>query len=357
MTSLLNVQLSDHHYPLHIGAGLIRDRALLKQLISAQQVFVISDQHVAAQWLATLRDALCDWDYAEFVIAAGEEQKSLANFSIIIDAMVAAKRRRNCCVIALGGGVVGDLAGFVAACYQRGVDIVQIPTTLLAQVDSSVGGKTAVNHPAGKNLLGAFHHPVAVLADLDTLSTLPRRERQSGFAEIVKYGVIHDAEFFARLSAQQTDLNAGETNALQYAIARSCAIKAWVVNQDPREQGLRAILNFGHTFAHAIETELGYGAWLHGEAVAVGMVLATKLAQLSGHLREPDLLPQLIQLLRGFELPTALPASLNREHLLAHMALDKKNISATPRFILPLRLGEVAIVDGIASDLVLAAMA
>ncbi len=353
----VNVTLAEHRYPIHIGSALLQDHAFLQRLIPHPQIFVISDRNVAAFWLPVLRAAFAGRDLAEFVVPPGEEQKSLANFSTIIDTMVASKRRRNGCVIALGGGVVGDLAGFVAACYQRGVDIVQIPTTLLSQVDSSVGGKTAVNHPAGKNLVGAFHHPCAVVADLDTLATLPARERVSGFAEIVKYGVIHDAAFFAWLCAQQSALLAGDVTALTQAIARSCEIKAWVVNQDPREQGLRAILNFGHTFAHAIETELGYGVWLHGEAVAVGMVLATKLAALSGHLQQVDLLPQLIELLRALQLPTALPTTIDRERLLAHMALDKKNIAATPRFIVPIRLGDVAIVDGIAAEHVLAAMA
>lgn len=352
----LHIDLADHRYPIVIESGLLQQRELMLQHVPHSQVFVISDQHVAAQWLTPLRDIFRERDYAEFVIPAGEEQKSLANFSSIVDAMVASKRRRNACVIALGGGVIGDLAGFVAACYQRGVDVVQIPTTLLAQVDSSVGGKTAVNHPAGKNLLGAFHHPVAVLADLNTLTTLPTRERMSGFAEIIKYGVIHDADFFAWLQTNWDALKQGETAALTHAIARSCEIKAWVVNQDPREKGLRAILNFGHTFGHSIETELGYGYWLHGEAVAAGMVLATQLALLSGHLKQPDLLPQLIAMLQRFDLPVALPESIDRERLLAHMSLDKKNVTATPRFILPIRCGEVAIIDGVSAEHVRKAM-
>ncbi|HBC58716.1 MAG TPA: 3-dehydroquinate synthase, partial [Gammaproteobacteria bacterium] len=250
---------------------------------------------------------------------------------------------RNSLLVALGGGVVGDITGFAAACYQRGVDYLQIPTTLLSQVDSSVGGKTAVNHALGKNMIGAFYQPCAVMIDLDVLNTLPDREYASGLAEVIKYGAIRDAEFFCWLEANIDALNRREQSALAYAIERSCQNKAEIVNQDETETGIRALLNYGHTFAHAFEIELQYGTWLHGEAVSAGMVYAAKLSRQLCQLAEDDV-ERLEDLLLKAHLPTKIDASLNRDHLLHHMALDKKNQSGSRRMILLKRLGDAVVV-------------
>jgi 3-dehydroquinate synthase len=334
-------------YPIHIGHGLIADASRWQQLLAGRQAFVLTDENVARHWLPPLQQALSGQDAPTHIIPAGEEQKSLAQFSAVIDAMVAHKRRRNSVLIALGGGVIGDLGGFVAASYQRGIACIQVPTTLLAMVDSSVGGKTAVNHPAGKNLIGAFHQPEAVLADLATLSTLPDREFRSGLAEVLKYGLIADADFITWLEHKRGALLAHDPAALAEAIARSCTHKAAIVARDPTEQGERALLNLGHTFGHAIETELGYGCWLHGEAVALGLLQAAELAALLGYLPDRQLAERIRRWLAAVDLPTALPASIDREALLRHMALDKKNLSSKWRFILPTGIGRSEIIDGI----------
>ncbi len=343
----VDVPLPQGSYPIHIGHGLLADSRRWQQLLAGRQAFVLTDENVARHWLAPLQQALAGQDAPTHIIPAGEEQKSLAQFSAVIDAMVAHKRRRNSVLIALGGGVIGDLGGFVAASYQRGIACIQVPTTLLAMVDSSVGGKTAVNHPAGKNLIGAFHQPEAVLADLATLTSLPDREYRSGLAEVLKYGLIADADFIAWLERHRADLLAHEPAALTEAIARSCSHKAAIVARDPTEQGERALLNLGHTFGHAIETELGYGRWLHGEAVALGLLQAAELAALLGYLPDRQLAERTRHWLDGVGLPTRLPAGIDHEALLRHMALDKKNLSNKWRFILPTDVGRSAIIDGI----------
>lgn len=356
MTNIVTVALAGQQYPIYIGSGLLAQTELFQRLAPYQQVFIVSDETVAPLYMSTLQNSLRGRDTFCYVIPAGEEQKSLANFERIIDSMVLHKVRRNALLIALGGGVVGDLGGFVAACYQRGIDVLQIPTTLLAQVDSSVGGKTAVNHSSSKNMIGAFHQPIAVLADMACLRTLPERELISGFGEILKYGLLDDQGLFAWLEQHVGDLLQANPDALGQAIARSCEIKANIVARDPKEQGIRAWLNLGHTFAHAIETELGYGVWRHGEAVALGLLMAVNLSQQLGLLEQADLAGRLRNLLTCFNLPVALPVHLNPRDLLTHMALDKKNVTAGLRFIVPLRIGHVTIVDNVAIEPVLLAM-
>ena len=346
----VTVPLAQGSYPIHIASGLLADAELWTRLLAGRQAFLLSDQNVAAHWLARLQQGLAGVDLPSLVLPPGEEQKSLGQFGAVMDALVAHKRRRNSVLIALGGGVIGDLGGFAAACYQRGIACIQVPTTLLAMVDSSVGGKTAINHPASKNLIGAFHQPEAVIADLDTLTTLPSREFRSGLAEIIKYGLITDAEFLQWLEQSLDALLLHEVNALCYAIARSCEHKAAIVARDPTEQGERALLNLGHTFGHAIETELGYGEWLHGEAVAVGLVLEAELAAELGQLPDRSLAERIRRWLQRAGLPHAVPASVKHDALLRHMTLDKKNLSSKLRFILPTAIGRSAIVDGIDAE-------
>ena len=252
-------------------------------------------------------------------------------------------------MIALGGGVVGDLTGFVAACYQRGVPFIQIPTTLLSQVDSSVGGKTAVNHPLGKNMIGAFYQPQAVFIDTQSLHTLPKREFAAGMAEVIKYGLIYDTELFTYLEQNVENLQQLNETCLQHIIYRCCEIKALIVAEDEKEQGLRALLNLGHTFGHAIEAQMGYGKWLHGEAVATGMVLASQLAHTRGDLTQQDV-ARIVDVIKQYNLPTEVPADMTSEQFLLHMRKDKKNKKGTIRFILPTQFGQCALVDNVSDD-------
>ncbi|MEO6968103.1 MAG: 3-dehydroquinate synthase [Rhodanobacteraceae bacterium] len=283
---------------------------------------------------------------ATLVLPAGEAHKNLDAISRIFDALAALGATRDACIIALGGGVVGDIAGFAAACWMRGIDFIQMPTTLLAMVDSSVGGKTGVDHAAGKNLIGAFHQPRAVIADLSTLATLSDREFVAGFAEVIKTACIGDATFFAWLEQNTDALLARDADALTHVIATCCCFKAGVVERDEREQRERALLNFGHTFGHAIETESGFGALLHGEAIAIGMVLAASLSQQFGMAKEPDT-QRLCALLQRFGLPTVMPAGTDADALLAHMRLDKKNRAGSLRLILWRGIGRAGIVEDV----------
>jgi 3-dehydroquinate synthase len=280
------VALGSRSYPIHIGADLLDDPGLYG--VQAKQVLIVTNDVVAPLYAARVQAALRGRDLETVVVPDGERHKTLATFTTVVDRLIEARFHRDCCLVALGGGVVGDLTGYAAASYQRGVDFVQVPTTLLAQVDSSVGGKTAVNHPRAKNMIGAFHQPSAVLADTNTLRTLPPRELAAGLAEIVKYGIIVDADFFAWLEAHIDDLKRLDTGALTHAIRRSCEIKAGIVAEDEREQGRRALLNLGHTFGHALEALGNYERWLHGEAVAIGMVLAARTSVALGWLAEND---------------------------------------------------------------------
>ena len=349
----LQVELGARRYPIRIGAGLLHDAAALRALVPGRHALVVSDENVAPLYLPRVLAALADKSLGQCVLPPGEQEKTLARFSQILDALAALGASRDATVIALGGGVIGDLSGFAAACWMRGVRFVQLPTTLLAMVDSSVGGKTAVDLPAGKNLVGAFHQPHAVIADTDTLATLPPREMRAGLAEVVKYGAIGDADFFAWLEINAERLLSRDADALAEAIARSCAHKAGVVARDETEQGERALLNFGHTFGHAIEAEQGFGGLNHGEAVAVGMVLAARLSARLGRAPAADA-ERLQALLMRFGLPVALPPGLSAEALLARMKLDKKSVSSALRLILWRGLGQAEIVADVAEADVLA---
>ena len=337
-------------YRIDIGDGLLGEAALLGERWRGRHALLVSDENVAALYAdgvaACLRQIRRDADIARLVIPPGEAEKTLANFSAVIDALAALGATRDACVFALGGGVVGDLAGFAAACWMRGIDCMQLPTSLLAMVDSSVGGKTAVDIPAGKNLVGAFHPPRSVIIDTGTLATLPPRELRAGLAEVVKYGAIFDAGFIDWLEAHADALLALDADALTHAIAASCRYKAAVVERDPYERGERALLNFGHTFAHAIEAEQGFGGLVHGEAVAVGMVLASRLSTRLGTAPDDDA-ERLRVLLARFGLPVELPNGLDTDALLARMRLDKKAAADGLRFVLWDGIGRARLVAGV----------
>lgn len=343
-------------YRITIGADLLSDGTLLAQPLRGRHALVASDANVAPLYARRVADALRaarpDAHIATCVMPAGEQEKTLTRFGDTIDALAALGATRDACVYALGGGVVGDLAGFAAACWMRGIDCVQLPTTLLAMVDSSVGGKTAVDLPQGKNLVGAFHPPRAVLADATTLRTLPARELRAGLAEVAKYGAIVDAAFLDWLAGHSEALLGGDAEVLCEAIARSCAHKAAIVERDPFEHGERALLNFGHTFGHAIEAAQDYGALNHGEAVAIGMVLAARLSAALGLATDTDTMI-LRALLQRFGLPTALPAGLDPDALLARMRLDKKAQASGLRFVLWEGLGRARVVPDVPEDAVL----
>jgi 3-dehydroquinate synthase len=333
----LSVALAERSYPILIGAQLLRAPQLWREHIPERDVLLLSNTIVAPLYAARLKHALPSRRCIEVILPDGEQYKTLSSASRVFDVMVANRLGRDAIVVALGGGVVGDLAGFVAACYQRGVDWVQIPTTLLAHVDSSIGGKTAVDHPGGKNLIGAFHQPIAVISDTELLATLPQREFRAGIAEVIKYGLIWDAGFFEWIEAHIDALLAREDAALEHAIYRSCQIKAQIVSRDEREQGERAVLNLGHTFGHAIEAATGYVQWLHGEAVAIGLVLAADLSCRMGQL-EGAVLQRLLALLKRAGLPVEAPR-IGTEQALQYMRIDKKVKSGRVRLVLLKGLG------------------
>lgn len=330
----LYVDLGDRSYPIIVGRALLNGGFDLGDYIVGTDCLVVSNETVAPLYLDALAPNLGGRSVTSISLPDGEAFKTIATMQIILDELVASRAGRDTTVIALGGGVVGDIAGFAAACYMRGVAFIQVPTSLLAQVDSSVGGKTGVNHEKGKNLIGAFHQPQAVLIDTDTLNTLPERELKAGLAEVIKYGAICDATFFAWLEANMDALLEKDPQTLANAIQRSCELKAEVVSEDERESGRRAILNFGHTFGHAIEHCLGYGNWLHGEAVAAGMVMAARLSGIpTGDVS------RLEALLDAAGLPTQ-PPSLTSERWLEAMGMDKKVQQKQLRFVLLHSLGE-----------------
>ena len=337
----LSVALGSRAYPIHIGAGMVDAAELYRPHLGGGAVAIVTNAVVAPLYLERIRKALKGMRVVDVVIPDGEQSKSWQGAEQVVDALLGARLGRDGLVIALGGGVVGDLAGFAAAIYQRGIDFVQVPTTLLAQVDSSVGGKTAINHPRGKNLIGAFHQPVAVISDVATLDTLPDRELRAGLAEVIKHGFALDAPFVDWLEANVEKILKRDRAALCYAVRRSCELKAGIVARDEKESGDRALLNFGHTFGHAIEAGTGYGTWLHGEAVAAGMVMAAELSLLMGHLKKTEV-GRVRELLKRAGLPVAGPA-LAPERMLELMALDKKAAKGKTRFVVLERLGQAAL--------------
>ena len=351
----LNVELGERSYPIEIGAGLLDDAALLARHIGGHKVAIVTNTTVAPLYLDKVAGHLraAGRDVLEIILPDGEEHKNWQSLNLVYDALLQHKCDRKTTLVALGGGVIGDLTGFAASSYMRGVPFVQIPTTLLAQVDSSVGGKTGINHPLGKNMIGAFYQPRAVLADTSTLSTLPDRELSAGLAEVIKHGAILDAAFFDWIEANIAKLMARDPQALSHAIARSCEIKADVVRKDEREGGLRAVLNFGHTFGHAIEAGLGYGAWLHGEAVGCGMVMAADLSRRLGQIDEAAV-ERVRALVKAAGLPTVAP-DLGLERWIELMEVDKKNEGGAIKFILTKPLGSPSI-TGVPRELLLATL-
>jgi len=348
---VLTVDLGNRSYPIVIGRGLFDDRFDLQTFLPSDNCLVVTNETVGSLYLESLRACLPGIQVRSIALADGEQYKTLDTARSVIDELVACKADRQTSVIALGGGVIGDIAGFVAACYMRGVPFVQIPTTLLAQVDSSVGGKTGVNHPAGKNLVGAFHQPKIVLIETETLSTLPDREFRAGLAEVIKYGAIVDIEFFDWLEEHIETLLERDPDALIYAIRRSCEIKAGVVAEDERESGKRALLNFGHTFGHAIEKSVGYGEWLHGEAVAAGMVMAASMSAIS-----EDELDRLTALICAAGLPV-IPPCVGADKLNAAMRTDKKIQSNKLRLVLLRALGSAFVTSEYPQDRLLEVVA
>ena len=337
----LTVSLGERSYPILIGSGLLRSRELLAAQLSGRDVVLISNTVVAGLYADALKQTLQQPPAAEVILPDGEQYKTLDSASRVFDVMIANRIGRDAMVLALGGGVIGDLAGFVAACYQRGVDLIQIPTTLLAYVDSSVGGKTAVNHPGGKNMIGAFHQPRAVIADTDLLQSLPDRELRAGLAEVIKYGLICDPAFFDWIEANIDALLARSPDALSAAIYRSCQIKAQIVARDEREHGERALLNLGHTFGHAIESATGYADWQHGEAVGTGMLIAAEMSQRLGNL-DAAVVARLRALLQRAGLPVAAPR-IGAARAFDYMRVDKKVQSGRVRLVLLAGLGRAVV--------------
>lgn len=334
----LTVDLGQRSYPIYIGSGLLQRPELIRRHIRGNQVLVVSNETIAPLYLEPVLEACASQQVDSCVLPDGEQYKNLVTLNQIFDRLLAQRHNRTTTLLALGGGVVGDMTGFAAACYQRGVDFLQLPTTLLAQVDSSVGGKTAVNHPGGKNMIGAFYQPRCVISDLDALATLPARQFAAGVAEVIKYGLIADRAFFDWLESHDAELLGRDESALTTAIYRSCENKARVVARDEREGGLRAILNLGHTFGHAIETWQGYGDWLHGEAIAAGMVMAAQLSCQLGWLDAASV-ERSVALLQKFNLPVAPPTGMAADEFISLMAVDKKVLDGQLRLVLLESLG------------------
>ncbi|MFQ3322617.1 MAG: 3-dehydroquinate synthase [Pseudomonadales bacterium] len=338
----LTVDLGHRSYPIYIGEKVFLDGDLLAKHIQGKQVMVVTNTTIAALYLDQIIAVLANFSVVSCVLPDGEQYKTLTVLNQIFDSLLEAKYDRTATLIALGGGVVGDMTGFAAASYQRGVNFIQIPTTVLSQVDSSVGGKTGVNHALGKNMIGAFYQPQAVFADISVLSTLPARELSAGIAEIIKYGLIQDESFLAWLEHNMAALLALDPLAVTYAVKRSCECKAEVVAQDEHEGGIRAILNLGHTFGHAIETDQGYGNWLHGEAVAAGIIVASALSEQLGWISSTDLM-RVKAVIKAANLPTTLPANITPERFLELMSVDKKVVDDQLRFVLLKSLGEAVV--------------
>lgn len=353
----ITVTLGERSYPITIAAGLFRDPASFMPVKAGDQVMLVTNQTLAPLYLDRVRSVLeqAGVRVDQVILPDGEQYKSLSVLNEVFSALLEKPHGRDTTLIALGGGVIGDLTGFAAASYQRGVRFIQVPTTLLSQVDSSVGGKTAVNHPLGKNMIGAFYQPASVVVDLDCLCTLPARELSSGMAEVIKYGIILDADFFIWLEANMDALLALDMKALAYCIRRCCELKAEVVAADERENGMRALLNLGHTYGHAIEAEMGYGNWLHGEAVAAGMVMAAYAAHRLGQFSLDDL-ERVKNLIKRAGLPVCGPQQMSAEAYLPHMMRDKKVLAGELRLVLPKAIGQSEVRAGVSHETVLASI-
>lgn len=340
----LNVELGDRSYPIFIGSGLLLQPELLCQYIQGRTALIVSNTTIAPLYIEQIKTNLDSQKIQHdcVILEDGEQFKTLEAVQTIVTTLLEKKHNRQTTLIALGGGVVGDITGFAASIYQRGVSFIQIPTTTLSQVDSSVGGKTGVNHILGKNMIGAFHQPQCVIADISTLNTLPDREFSAGLAEVIKYGLIHDAKFFGWLEQNIAKLMARDSDAISQAVLVSCQTKADIVSMDERESGIRAILNLGHTFGHAIEATMGYGNWLHGEAVATGMVMAVDLSYRQQWI-DSSVTQRTVELLQKANLPVRSPPEMTVDRYMNAMSIDKKVVNGTIKFILLKSLGEAII--------------
>lgn len=343
-TKTVEVDLGSRSYPIHVGAGILDNPELYTKHIAGRQVMVVTNETVGSLYLERVKTALSGYQCETVVLPDGERFKTLDVWRGIFDALLQHRFSRQCTIVALGGGVAGDMAGFAAASYQRGINFIQVPTTLLAQVDSSVGGKTGVNHPLGKNMIGAFHQPLCVIADTETLNTLDDRQLSAGIAEVIKYGLINDPEFFDWLEENIASLMARDPQALAFAIVRSCVDKAKIVAADELESGQRALLNLGHTFGHAIETGVGYGEWLHGEAVAAGMCMAARLSVEQGWMSRGDE-GRIVALVSKSGLPIKPPEGLGADQIMELMAVDKKVLDGKLRLVLMRGIGEAFVTD------------
>ena len=340
----LHVDLGERSYPIFIGTEILTNPDYFSPYIKGRSVAIVTNATIAPLYLETIKNTLAAYDVTQVILPDGEQYKNLTILNEIFDNLLQHRQSRKTTLIALGGGVVGDMTGFAAACYQRGVDFIQVPTTLLSQVDSSVGGKTGVNHELGKNMIGAFHQPNAVIIDTNTLKTLSEREFSAGMAEVIKYGLICDKPFYQWLQNNIDSLMSRDPRSLSYAIHHCCEDKAKVVESDEKEAGIRAILNFGHTFGHAIETHTGYGSWLHGEAVATGMVMAADLSLREGYLTKEDV-SGLLKLLSQSRLPINPPSDMNPADFVELMAVDKKVLDGQLRLVLLTALGTAIVTD------------
>ncbi|WP_075185430.1 3-dehydroquinate synthase [Teredinibacter haidensis] len=339
-TRRLHVELGERSYPIFIGEQLLNCGDYLKPYLSSDQVMLVTNETVDPLYAHKVEALLGEsFRLDKVVLPDGEQFKNLETLNLIFDGLLSKRHNRRTTLVALGGGVIGDMVGFAAASYQRGVNFIQIPTTLLSQVDSSVGGKTGVNHPLGKNMIGAFYQPKSVIIDTDVLATLPDRELSAGLAEVIKYGLIADAEFFSWLEQNMDALLARDSDALAYAIDVSCKTKADIVAKDETESGLRAILNLGHTFGHAIESYMGYGVWVHGEAVGAGMVMACDLSLRLGWI-EQSVYDRAIELIEKAKLPIKVPETMTPDIFMQYMAVDKKVLDGTLRLVLLTGCGE-----------------
>jgi len=352
----LKVNLGERSYPICIGKNLLDHHELLTQHIPGNSALIVSNETVAPLYMDKVEAALGNLKYETLVLPDGEEYKNQETLNTIYDCLLSKKFDRNTTLIALGGGVIGDITGFAAASYQRGVHFIQIPTTLLAQVDSSVGGKTGINHPLGKNMIGAFYQPRVVIADTNTLNTLEDRQLSSGIAEVIKYGLIRDTEFLEWQEDYIDHLVERDPDALAYAIERSCRNKAEIVAADERESGQRALLNLGHTFGHAIETGMGYGNWLHGEAVASGMVMAARLSEKLGWITQQDV-DRVIDILERAHLPIRAPDKMTADRFIELMSLDKKVIDGVLNLVLLKSIGQGIVTSDYTQDALLEAIA